>query len=36
MKKSLLLQNNWKIEAQAAALQCYVKCEISSIDNKME
>ena len=36
MNKSLLSQNNWKVESQVTALKGYVKCEISSINNKTE
>ena len=36
MNKSLLSQNNWKVEAQVTVLKSYVKCEISSINNKIE
>ena len=36
MNKSLLSQNKWNLEAQVAVLKSYVKCEISSIDNKIE
>ena len=36
MNKSLLSQNKWKVKAQVKALKSYVKCEIKSINNKIE
>ena len=36
MNRSLLLQNNAKVEAQVTALKSYVKCEILSINNKLK
>ena len=36
LNKLLLSQNKWKLEAQVTALKSYVKCEISSINNKIE
>ena len=36
MEKLPLSQNNWKVEAQVTALKSYVKCGISSINNKIE
>ena len=36
MEKLPLLQNKWKVEAQVTALKSYVKCGISSINNKIE
>ena len=36
MNKSLLSQNKWKIEAHITTLEISVKCEISSINNKIE
>ena len=36
MNKLLLSQNKWKVKAQVTHLKSYVKCEISSINNKIE
>ena len=36
MEKLPLSQNKWKVEAQVTTLKSYVKCGISSINNKIE
>ena len=36
MHKALLSQNKWIVEAQVTRLKSYVKCEISSVNNKTE
>ena len=36
MNQSLLSRNKWEVEAQVTALKSYVKCEILSINNKIE